>query len=302
MMNDCRILTIQSHVVYGYVGNKSATFPLQLLGFETDVINSVQFSNHTEGYTTFLGQMLESSDLLQLYNGLNINGIDNYSHLLTGYTRSKSFLLMLVDVCKKLKKKNPNLIYVCDPVLGDDGRLYVSDELVSVYRDDVITQADIITPNQFEAELLTGMKITSLKSAKEVMLKLHEKGPEVVVISSTSLEFSRGILVALASTIEDGEFKCLKIEIPYLNANYRGSGDLFSALLLAWWQRTNFDLKTTLEIVASTMYVVLKNTLDHYFKYDAFLRRPHSSEIELKIVQSKKDIEEPKIILKAEYF
>jgi pyridoxine kinase len=78
-----RVLSIQSHTVQGYVGNKSAVFPLQLLGFDVDPINSVQFSNHT-GYPTFRGQVLNGSQLWDLIEGLAENDLLHYTHLLTG--------------------------------------------------------------------------------------------------------------------------------------------------------------------------------------------------------------------------
>ncbi|KAK2570794.1 Pyridoxal kinase [Acropora cervicornis] len=119
----CRVLSIQSHVVSGYVGNDSATFPLQVLGFEVDTINSVQLSNHT-GYEHIKGQVLDAKELKVLFEGLKLNNIHFYSHLLT----------------------------VCDPVMGDAGQFYVPEELMPVYRDQILPQVDIITPNQFEAE------------------------------------------------------------------------------------------------------------------------------------------------------
>ena len=123
-MADCgerRILSIQSHVVSGYVGNKCAAFPLQLLGFETDCINSVQFSND-DGYENGTrGQCMDDAQLGELIEGLDANGLDFYSHIISGYIGTDSFLRKLADVIKKLKAKNPNLMYICDPVMGDHG-------------------------------------------------------------------------------------------------------------------------------------------------------------------------------------
>uniref|UniRef100_T1GRQ4 pyridoxal kinase n=1 Tax=Megaselia scalaris TaxID=36166 RepID=T1GRQ4_MEGSC len=116
-----RVLSIQSHVVHGYVGNKSATFPLEVLGFEVDAINSVQFSNHT-GYKVVKGQVLQEKELADLFEGLEKNNLlQHYSHLLTGYIGNASFLRQVSAIVKKLREINPNLIYVCDPVMGDNG-------------------------------------------------------------------------------------------------------------------------------------------------------------------------------------
>merc|ERR1711894_367783 len=114
-----RILSIQSHVVSGYVGNKSATFPLQLLGFETDCINSVQFSNHTGYERGAKGECLSSSQLWHLIEGLKQNGLDNYSLMISGYIGEATCLSKAVNVIRCLKEKNPDLFYICDPVMGD---------------------------------------------------------------------------------------------------------------------------------------------------------------------------------------
>ncbi len=104
------MLSVQSHVVSGYVGNKSATFPLQLLGFEVDAINSVQFSNHT-GYAGGVhGQVLDDKQLWDLVEGLRINHIDRYSHLINGYIGSDKFLIKLAEVIKTLRQTNPKMV------------------------------------------------------------------------------------------------------------------------------------------------------------------------------------------------
>ncbi|CAG6016410.1 unnamed protein product [Menidia menidia] len=200
---ECRVLSIQSHVVRGYVGNKSASFPLQVLGFEVDSINSVQFSNHT-GYSHWKGQVLTADELHVLYEGIKLNNVHQYDYVLTGYTRDTSFLEMVVDIVQELKRANPNL--------------YVPQNLYPVYKNKVVPVADIITPNQFEAELLTGKNITSEKDAVEVMDLLHAMGPDTRV----------------------------RIEVPKVDAVFVGTGDLFAAMLLAWTHHHPNDLKTAL--------------------------------------------------------
>jgi pyridoxine kinase len=146
-----RVLSIQSHVVHGYVGNKSAVFPLQLCGFDVDVVNSVQFSNHTGYSAGITGEVLNGTQLLELARGLeNNNLLGGTSHLLTGYIGSVSFLQSIVEMHSNLKAHNPDLIYVCDPVLGDNGKLYVPEELVAVYKSHLLGIATILTPNQFK--------------------------------------------------------------------------------------------------------------------------------------------------------
>lgn len=132
-----RVLSIQSHVVHGYVGNKCAIFPLQRLGFEVDPIMSVQFSNHT-GYPVFRGQVFGGEDLRTILQGLEENELISYTHLLTGYIGSKSLLQSVAAVAQRLRQQNPNLVYVCDPVMGDEGKLYVSPELLEAFKAEIV--------------------------------------------------------------------------------------------------------------------------------------------------------------------
>ncbi|XP_030059637.1 pyridoxal kinase isoform X3 [Microcaecilia unicolor] len=252
-MEDCRVLSIQSHVVRGYVGNKAAAFPLQVLGFEVDSVNSVQFSNHT-GYTHWKGQVLNAGELHELYDGLKLNNVNQYDYALTGYTRDKSFLAMVVDIVQELKCQNPRLVYVCDPVMGDkwngEGSMYVPRDLLPVYKEKVVPVADIITPNQFEAELLTGRKIHTQQEALEVMDMLHDMGPETVVITSSDLPAPLGsdYLIALGSQKKSNVngtimTERIRMEIPKVDAVFVGTGDLFAAMLLAWTHQYPNNLK-----------------------------------------------------------
>ena len=137
-----RVLSIQSHVVHGYVGNKCATFPLQLLGFDVDPVNSVHFSNHTGYPSGFAGDVLQGEQLWKLYNGLEKNGLaGQYSHVLTGYIGSEDFLRTVVRVVRSVREAaaattgrgNTIVPYICDPVLGDNGKCYVPESLIEVY-------------------------------------------------------------------------------------------------------------------------------------------------------------------------
>ncbi|XP_051937488.1 pyridoxal kinase-like [Hippocampus zosterae] len=304
---ECRVLSIQSHVVRGYVGNKSATFPLQVLGFEVDSINSVQFSNHT-GYAHWKGQVLKADELNVLYEGIKLNKVNHYDYILTGYSRDTSFLMTVVEIVKELKKANPNLVYVCDPVMGDHGAMYVPEELLPVYRDKVVPMADILTPNQFEAELLTGRKIHTTEDALKAMELLHKMGPKTVVLTSTELPSNQGgqYLLALGSQkIEkpDGTMSIQKIcmDIPKVDAVFVGTGDLFAALLLAWTHHHPSDLKAACEKTVSVMHHVIKRTINYANEKAGPGQRPSPAQLELRMVQSKGDIENPAIVVEAKF-
>ncbi|XP_053732506.1 pyridoxal kinase-like [Synchiropus splendidus] len=297
---ECRVLSIQSHVVRGYVGNKSATFPLQVLGFEVDSINSVQFSNHT-GYDHWKGQVLTAEELNVLYEGIKLNAVNRYDYILTGYSRDTSFLSTVVDIIQELKNINPKLVYVCDPVMGDQGAMYVPESLLPVYRDKVVPLADILTPNQFEAELLTGRKINTEDDAVEVMELLHKMGPHTVVLTSTDLPSKNGdqFLVALGSQNIDGKSQKIRMEIPKVDAVFVGTGDLFAAMLLAWTHHHPKDLKAACEKTVSVMHHVIKRTISYAKDLSGPTEKPSAAHLELRMVQSKADIENPAIVLEA---
>jgi pyridoxal kinase len=198
-----RVLSVQSHVVSGYVGNRSAVFPLQLLGFEVDFINSVQFSNHT-GYPKFTGQVLTGEQLGAIQMGLEGSGLMGYDYVLTGYIGSESFLRSVTMLLDSAHSSNPNMLYVCDPVLGDNGKYYVPKELVEVYRELILPRAYMITPNQFEAELLSGITITTMDDAILAMKALLAKGPSVVVLTSCELTDMPGLLCCIVVTRQAG--------------------------------------------------------------------------------------------------
>jgi len=292
-----RVLSIQSHVVSGYVGNKSTTFPLQVLGFEVDAINSVQFSNHT-GYSAGVrGQVLDDGQLQELVDGLDANNINRYSHIINGYIGAKSFLEKLAEVVKHLKDVNPDLVYICDPVMGDTGPgMYVPEELLPVYRDRIVPLADVCLPNQFEAELLTGIKIETEADAVSVMDKLHDWGVKTVILSSTDLGTDHDHLVGLASRRDDnGDRTVVKTRIPKLPAAFVGTGDLFTALTTAWLTRTGGDLATTLDRTIATMQAVLNRTLEHAGRAaeKAGTDKPSPAQMELKLIQSLREIQNP---------
>ncbi|XP_014367266.2 pyridoxal kinase [Papilio machaon] len=287
-----RVLSIQSHVVHGYVGNKSAVFPLQVLGFEVDSINTVQFSTHT-AYKHIKGNVLKNEEMEELVQGLMLNEVDYYTHFLTGYSRSPESLKQIAGIIKKLREKNPDLIYVCDPVMGDNGKMYVPEDILPVYRDVVVPLADIITPNQFEAELITGMKVNDLNDALKVIGALHDKGIKTVVLSSTELGDEKN-MIGIAST----QGSCYKIEIPRVDATYTGTGDLFAALFLAWAHRTNNDIKLTLEKTIATLQTIVKDTYDKAREKQPTGKIPPAL-IELRLIQNKAVIEDPVITMKA---
>ncbi|XP_053685476.1 pyridoxal kinase [Sabethes cyaneus] len=295
-----RVLSIQSHVVHGYVGNKSAVFPLQVLGFEVDNINSVQFSNHTGYKQGFKGQILNETELGDVFSGLVANDLHSlYTHLLTGYVGNPTFLREIANILKKLRSVNPSLIYVCDPVMGDDGIMYVPKELLPIYRDEIIPLADIVTPNQFEVELLTGVSVKTEQDAWTAVEWFHSKGIKTVAISSSELGGSNSLL-ALVSHKNGNNSQRYRMVIPKQGNGIRftGTGDLFASLFLAHSTLTGFDMGATLERTIATLQAVISKTL-LYLPDEVKSGKTNvtSAQRELKLIQSKKEIEEPNVTL-----
>ncbi|URD73999.1 Phosphomethylpyrimidine kinase [Musa troglodytarum] len=312
----------------GYVGNKSAVFPLQLLGYDVDPINSVQFSNHTgkllyitsfqqsrnqrphlrceiicccvrvHGYPTFKGHVLNGQQLCDLIEGLSANNLLYYTHLLTGYIGSVSFLETVLQVVERLRVVNPGLLYVCDPVMGDEGKLYVSPDLVSVYREKVVPVASMLTPNHFEIELLTGLRITSESDGLKACNILHAAGPSKVVITSLIIK-EKVFLIGSHQKVKGQSPQQFKIVIPKIPAYFTGCGDLMTALLLGWSNKYPDNLEKASELAVSNLQAVLQRTLADY---TAAGFDPQSSSLEIRLVQSQDDIRNPEIKLKAESY
>lgn len=223
-----KVLSIQSHVVHGYVGNKAATFPLQYRGWDVDALNTVQFSNHP-GYGHFTGFRYDAGHLCEiLEEGLDKSLGLHYDAILMGYLPGVESLREISKTVGKLCAEDTRLKWVLDPVLGDNGRLYVSAENVEAYKQLLRSnKIYLVTPNQFEMESLTNSKIRDLASLRSTLEKFQELYPQVGKIVVTSLQLEDGYICACC----DSE-KIQFASVPRINAHFSGTGDLFSALLL----------------------------------------------------------------------
>ncbi|CAI9766904.1 unnamed protein product [Fraxinus pennsylvanica] len=275
-----RVLSIQSHTVQIYTDNF--------------VITPTEFC---AGYPSFKGQVLNGDQLWDLIDGLEANDLLFYTHLLTGYIGSISFLNTVLKVVDKLRSINPKLTYVCDPVLGDEGKFYVPQELVSVYREKVVPVASMLTPNQFEAEQLTGLRITSEQDGREACNILHAAGPSKVVI--TSINIDGNLLLIGSHQKEKGQSQQFKILISKIPAYFTGTGDLMTALLLGWSNKYPENLDKAAELSVSSLQALLARTLNDYIKagHDC-----QSSSLEIRLIQSQDDIRNPEIKYKAEKY
>ena len=207
---------------------------------------------------------MQGHELLTLVEGLKGNNLVDYDYLVTGYIGSESFLNSALDVLDTIQTVNPNVKYVCDPVLGDEGKCYVPPALVDIFRRRVIPRAYMITPNQFEAELLSGVQIVDEQSAISAMITLFNLGPTVVVLSSAEFpEISPGKLQCY-TMMRDKDFpeKYLlsRVIVDKMDGKYTGTGDCTTVLMLAWMHRTNQNTSTSLLHSISTVQGILTKT------------------------------------------
>ncbi len=253
------ILSIQSHVAYGYVGNKAATYPLQSMGHDTWAINTVQFSNHT-GYKSWTGDIFSACHIRELFNGIMaITSHTKCDAVLTGYIGDQSVAAEIIAIVQKLREENPKLIYLCDPVMGDvDGGFFVSSEVSNNLKMNVAKEASIMTPNQFEMEFLWGHPIYSLQDAKEACRYWHEKGVAQVLI--TSFRFKNGESGKQYVYLSD-QGKSSLAETPsfHFESSLSGTGDLFAALFLGHYLRTK-NAREALLIALNQLFTVVEKT------------------------------------------
>lgn len=250
------ILSIQSHVAYGYVGNRVATFALQRLGNEVLTINTVQFSNHT-GYGKWEGDIFDQDHIKRVVKGLEAQKVlTKCNAIVSGYIGSPNIGNAILEAVALLKQKNPQAIYCCDPVMGDmDRGFFAQKGVFEFFKEQAIQHADVITPNQFEACALAEHDISTLDDAKFVATKLKEMGPKIVVI--TSLRHKDTANNEIETLLYDGkEFLICKNPLIQFTTMPSGSGDMFTALFSHHYLSTK-DLSTSLCQTVASLYDVL---------------------------------------------
>ena len=255
------ILSIQSSVAYGHVGNSAAVFPLQRLGMEVWPVNTVHFSNHT-GYGEWRGPLLAADDVAAVIAGIDDRGaLARADAVLSGYQGGEEVGAVVLDAVDRVKELNPAAVYCCDPVMGDVGRgFFVRPGIPEFMRDRVVPRADIITPNHFELDFLAGRTTRTLDEVLEAVDTVRARGPQEVLVTSVLHEGTEEGTVEMVavSGAEDGAAYALTT--PLLPITPNGCGDLTSALYLAHL-RTTGSPATALARVASSVFSVLERTL-----------------------------------------
>lgn len=225
-------MSIQSHVVYGHAGNSSAVFPMQRMGFEVWPISTVQFSNHTQYSEGWKGQTFSASHVKDLVDGINnIGKLSSCDAILTGYQGSAEQCLAIVDIVEKVRTYNSDVIYVCDPVMGDPEKgCIVSPDVTKCLVDDVMPIADVIVPNQFELSQFVDMEINNQEDAIIACKKALDKGPSIVLVKHLHCLSEDNFSMMLAT-----KDACYLVQRPHIqfDKNPVGVGDLLSAVFLA---------------------------------------------------------------------
>ena len=253
------VLSIQSHVAYGHVGNSSAVFPMQRMGVEVWPIHTVQFSNHT-GYGSWKGRVVDGPAIEELVDGIADRGVlQACDGLLSGYMGSADIGNAILSTLKRVRALNPVALYCCDPVIGDVGRgIFVRPGVPEFMRDYAVPAADIITPNQFELEYLSGINTDSLAGVKDAIAAVHQRGPRVVLVTSIETrEMPSDALDLIAG--EGGRF--WRVRTPRLSLSVNGAGDAIAALFFVHYARSG-SAQTALVEASASIFGLLKRTAE----------------------------------------
>jgi pyridoxine kinase len=251
------ILSIQSSVAYGHVGNSAAVFPLQRIGVEVWPVNTVHFSNHT-GYGAWRGMVLPAETVADVIQGIEERGVlPECDGVLSGYMGDASLGNVILDAFRRVKNANPEAIYCCDPVMGDVGRgFFVRPAIPEFMRDRAVPAATIITPNQFELEYLANRIVTDLESALSSVDQVMSCGPRVVLVTSLRRRDARADRIEMLAVDSGGAFM---VETPLLPVHVNGAGDMTAALFFAHWRKTG-SLAIALELTTAAVFAVLEAT------------------------------------------
>jgi pyridoxine kinase len=251
------VISIQSQVAYGHVGNSAAVFPMQMHGIDVIAVPTTLLSNRP-GYPTLRGRVLEAQLVADLLQGIEERGaVDTAKVILSGYLGSPDIAAVVADFIARAKARNPALLYACDPVLGDRDRgLFVHTEIPPLVRDRLCPLADIITPNHFEFEWLAGAKATTIDQVIDLARALMARGPSTVVVTSAELaDTPDGEIETLAME----RSKAWRVRTPKLPISPNGTGDLFAALYVSARIR-QADTPDALGHAASAVFAALERT------------------------------------------
>lgn len=278
-----KILSIQSAVAYGHVGNSAAVFPLQRIGVEVLPVYTVNFSNHT-GYGAWRGPLIAPDDVRDVLTGIEERGAyPQLDAVLSGYQGGEGIGEVIIDAVARVKAANPAAVYACDPVMGNArSGCFVAPAIPVLLRERVVPVADIITPNQFELGFLTGTEPLTIESTLASADLARELGPRTVLVTSVERPDREPDTIEMMAVTDDGAWI---VQTPLLPLKANGSGDVTAALFTAHLLRSG-DPADALARTASSVFDLLERT--HL-----------SGERELQLVESQESYAHPRMQFEA---
>jgi pyridoxine kinase len=251
-----KLLSIQSHVAYGHVGNAAAVFPLQRLGHDVWPIHTLQFSNHP-GHGRWRGRVFDAGLIDETMAGLaDLGVLATCDGVISGYAGTRDTAAAMLRAVAAVKAANPRATYCCDPVLGDQGTLYVPRELADFVAAHAVAAADVLTPNLFELAFLTGKPIVTRENLATALDTLHGHGPAIVVVTSADLETTPASCIDCVVSSPEGRFLA---RTQRLDTKVHGAGDAMAALFFAHWLATGSAVAALGQAVAA-VHGVLRAT------------------------------------------
>ncbi|MFI5733728.1 pyridoxal kinase PdxY [Kribbella sp. NPDC051587] len=277
-----KILSIQSAVAYGHVGNSAAVFPLQRIGVEVLPVYTVNFSNHT-GYGAWRGPLISPDDVREVVLGIEERGaFPQIDAVLSGYQGGEGIADVILETVQRVKAANPAAVYSCDPVMGNaKSGCFVAPAIPVLLKERVVPAADIITPNQFELGFLTDTQPDTLESTLASVELVRATGPRTVLVTSVERPDREDGTIEMLAVDDSGAWL---VQTPYIPMKANGSGDVTAALFTAHYRRTG-DLADALARTTSSVF-------------DLLTRTHESGERELQLVESQEAYANPQMQFK----
>ena len=256
------VISIQSHVVYGYAGNKSAVFPMQLLGVDVWALNTVQFSNHTQ-YGKWTGMVIPKEQIGEIVRGIDeIGELHKCDAMVSGYIGSAEQVEEIIKALHKIKSKNPNAVYLCDPVMGHpDKGCIVADGVKEGLINLAMAQADIMTPNLVELRELTGLTVENFEQAIAAVKVILSKGPKKVLVKHLSKVGQDPTQFEMLLANQEGIWHISR-PLHKFDKEPVGVGDLTAGLFLANLLNGKSDVEA-FEHTANAVNDVMETTYKH---------------------------------------
>ncbi|MDR6691900.1 pyridoxine kinase [Microbacterium sp. 1154] len=274
-----KVLSIQSAVAFGHVGNSAAVFPLQRIGVEVLPVYTVNFSNHT-GYGAWRGPLISPADVADVLAGIEDRGVfPEIDVVLSGYQGGEGIADVIIDAVARVKKANPDAVYACDPVMGNaKSGCFVAPAIPELLRERVVPVADILTPNQFELGFLTGTQPDSIDSTLASADLVRERGPRTILVTSVERPDREADTIEMMVVDDAGAWI---VQTPLIPMKANGSGDVTAALFTAHYRRSG-DAADALARTASSVFDLLSNTFE-------------SGSRELRLVESQEAYANPRL-------